>query len=194
MIFFATKQTIERFKITMPEEMDPAPKAASKKLIQLEQSDPMLEWGFKIFYFDHRKCIQAMNFASKLTIFIFDVKIGDFENVANTIAFYLLDLYHSDKVMEKTLKKFFSEHSLCAYDKLKDRSIISSLNRNQMVFANDGYAFYDYIENGILQTRLINHDVNFQWLVTQTIMGKTEYVYPGERFKALLLQRYAKYS
>jgi hypothetical protein len=194
MIFYATKQTIERFKIMMPEEMDPIPEAASKQLIQREQRDPLLEWGFKLFYFDHRKCIQVMNFASKLTLFLFDVKIGDFENTANNIALYLLDLYRSDKIMENALKRLFSEHSLCAYAKLTDRSIISSLNRNQIDFADDGYSFYDYIENGILQTRAINHDVNFQWPVTQTINGKTEYIYPGERFKSLLLGRYSKHS
>lgn len=190
MILYATKQTIERFKIKMPHEMHPIPQAASTQLINKEHGDALLEWGLKLLYFDHRKCVQAMNFASKLTIFLIDVKVNDFDNIANAIALYLLDIYQTDKVMVKNLKKLFSDHSVCAYSKLTDRSIIASLNRNQMVFAEDGYRFYDYINNGILQTRTINHDVNFKWLVTQTIKGKTEYIYPGERFKALLLERY----
>lgn len=190
MILYATKQTIERFKIMMPNEMHPIPQAASNQLIRSEQGDALLEWGLKLLYFDHRKCIQAMNFASKLTIFLIDVKVDDFDNIANGIAHYLLDIYHDDKEMVKTLKKYFSEHSVCAYSRLTDRSIIGSLNRNQMVFAEDGYRFYSYIHNSILQTRIINHDVNFKWLVTQIINGKTEYIYPGERFKALLLERY----
>jgi hypothetical protein len=61
-----------------------------------------------------------------------------------------------------------------------------------MVFANDGDAFYDYFENGILQTKKMNHNVNFEWMVTQTINGKTKYIYPGERFKELLLKRYRR--
>jgi hypothetical protein len=192
MILYATKQTIDRFKIKMPNEMHPIPQAESKQIIMTEQGDGLLEWGLKLFYFDHRKCIQAMNFASKLTIFLVDVKVADMENVANIIALYLLDLYKTDKNIVRTLEKFFSQYSLCAYSKLTDRSIISSLNRNQMVFADDGYAFYDYFENGILQTRKINYDVNFEWLLTQTIDGKTEYIYPGERFKELLLERYKR--
>ncbi|KAF0225280.1 MAG: Uncharacterized protein FD133_658 [Erysipelotrichaceae bacterium] len=192
MILYATKQTIDRFRIKMPNEMHPIPEAASNQIIKDQHGDALLEWGLKLFYFDRRKCIQAMNFASKLTIFLIDVKVDDIENAANSIALYLLDMFKTDKNMVLTLEKFFSQYSLCAYSKLTDRSIISSLNRNQWVFANDGYAFYDYFENGILQTRKINHDVNFKWLVTQTIDGKTEYIYPGERFKALLLERYGR--
>ncbi len=190
MILYATKQTIERYKIKMPDEMHTIPQVASKQIIKDQQGDALLEWGLKLFYFDRRKCIQAMNFASKLTIFLIDVKVDDFESIANTIALYLLDMYQTDKSMVHLLEKFFSQYSLCAYSKLIDRSIISSLNRNQMDFANDGYAFFDYIENGILLTRKINHDVNFRWLVTQTVGGKTEYIYPGERFKEVLLERY----
>lgn len=192
MILYATKQTIDRLKIKMPNEMHPIPKATSKQIILTEQGDSLLEWGLKLFYFDRRKCIQAMNFASKLTIFLIDVKVDDMENVANIIALYLLEMYKTDINMVRTLNKFFSQNSLCAYSRLTDRSIISSLNRNQMVFANDGFAFYDYFENGILQTRKMNQNVNFEWMVTQTINGKTKYIYPGERFKELLLERYRR--
>lgn len=40
--------------------------------------------------------------------------------------------------------------------KITDRSIIASLNHNQFEFADNGYAFYDYIENGILKSKEIN--------------------------------------
>lgn len=47
-----------------------------------EQSgDELLEWGLKLFYFDGRKCLQAINFASKLAVFLFDIEneeIGSF--------------------------------------------------------------------------------------------------------------------
>ncbi len=36
--------------------------------------DQLLEWGLKLFYFDGMKCVQAVNFASKLTLFLFDIK------------------------------------------------------------------------------------------------------------------------
>lgn len=192
MILYATNQTIDRLRIKIPNEMHPIPEAASKLIILTEQGDDLLEWGLKLFYFDRRKCIQAMNFASKLTIFLIDVKVDDMENLANIIALYLLEMYETDINMVRTLEKFFSQNSLCAYSRLTDRSIISSLNRNQIVFAKDGYAFYDYFENGILQTKKMNRDVNFKWLLTQSMNGKTKYIYPGERFKELLLGRYRR--
>jgi hypothetical protein len=190
MILYATKQTIERFRIKMPNQMHHVSEAASNQILKEQKGDALLEWGMKLFYFDGRKCIQAMNFASKLTIFLIDVKIDDMKYVANSIALYLMDLYQADKYIVSLLEKFFSQYPLCAFSKLTNRSIISSLNRNQLDFANDGYAFFNYIENGILQTRKINHDVNFHWLVTQSINGKTEYIYSGDLFKALLLDRY----
>ncbi len=190
MILYATKQTIERFNIKMPNEMHPISEATSNQIIKEEQGDPILEWGLKLFYFDRRKCIQAMNFASKLTIFLIDVKVSDIENIANSIALYLLDMYKDDKDMIRLLEKLFSQHTFCALSKLTDRSIISSLNRNQMVFASDGDALFDYLENGILQTRRINYDVNFKWLVTKSIAGRSEYIYPGEYFKDLVIDRF----
>lgn len=194
MILYATKQTIDRFRIKMPNQMHHVSEAAANQILKDQQGDALLEWGLKLFYFDRRKCIQAMNFASKLTIFLIDVKVNDMEYVANSIALYLLDLYQTDKNIVGLLEKLFSQYSLCTFSKLTNRSIISSLNRNQLDFANDGYAFFDYIENGILQTRKINHDVNFDWLVTQSINGKTEYIYSGDLFKAMLLDRYVEQS
>jgi hypothetical protein len=192
MILYATKQTIERFNIKMPYEMHPISEASSNQVIKEQQGDPLLEWGLKLFYFDRRKCIQAMNFASKLTIFLIDVKVSDIGYIANSIALYLFDMYKDDQCMVQLLEKLFSQYTLCAFSKLTDRSIISSLNRNQMVFAYDGNLFFDYLENGVLQTRRINYDVNFKWIVTKSIAGKTEYIYPGEYFKELVNDRYRK--
>ena len=79
---------------------------------------------------------------------------------------------------------------IVCFDKLTDKSAISTLNRTQSDFAFDGYRFYDYIENGILKTRQINEEVNTTWLVTQKIDGKTTYFYPKERFRDLLRERY----
>ena len=189
MIFYATKLTIERFKIKMPEEMHPNPQSEANSVILKEQGDPLLEWGLKMFYFDRRKCIQVMNFASKLTIFLIDVKMNDFDHIANAIALYLSDLYQTDKALIKQLEKLFASSPRCAYSRLTNRSIISTLNRVQMEFAQDGYAFYEYFEKGVLQTKKINHDVNFRWLASQTIDGKTNYIYPGEKFRDLLLER-----
>ena len=74
MILYATKQTMKELDIPMPEELSHFNQLLSTKVIEQQKNNKLLEWGIKIFYFDGRKCIQAMNFASKLTVFIFDLE------------------------------------------------------------------------------------------------------------------------
>ena len=133
-----------------------------------------------------------MNFASKFTIFIFDIENEEIADIANVIAKYMFDIYDNDKEMKSFLEKLFEEYPVCAFSRLEDKSIISSLNRNQINFADDGYRFYDYIENGILKTRKINKKANWDNLLSIKINGKVEYIYPAEYFKKLLLERMNK--
>ena len=54
----------------------------------------------------------------------------------------------------------------------KDKSIISTLNSTQSRFAEDGYRFYEFINDGILHTRDINREVNSNWLFTMKINNR----------------------
>ena len=189
MILYATKQTIEDLNIPMIEELSQFNKIMAQKVIEEQTNDRLLEWGLKIFYFDNRKCVQAINYASKLTIFLFDIK-EEIAYIANGIAIYLMDIYEKDKNMIKVLEKFFKDYPACTFSKITDRSIIASLNHNQFEFADNGYAFYDYIENGILKSKEINKKFNWNELTTQIINGKKDYIYPAEYFRELLLNRY----
>ena len=101
-----------------------------------------------------------------------------------------MDIYQKDKTMTKILEKFFEDYPACTFSKITDRSIIASLNHNQFIFADDGYAFYEYIENGILRSKEINRKFNWKYLTTQTINGKKDYIYPAEYFRELLMHRY----
>lgn len=190
MIFYVTKQTFERYKLKMPEDMSFPMNEIAKATIARESGNRLLEWGGKLFYFDRRKCIQFVNFASKFTLFLIDIKVDELPMVGNYIANYLLDIYSGDKKMIKLLERFFEEHPACCFSKLTDKSAISTLNRTQWTFAEDGYRFYDYIENGILNTREINKKVNTDWIFTQKINGKTEYFYAADKFKELLINMY----
>ena len=102
----------------------------------------------------------------------------------------LFDIYDKDKKMKKILEKFFEDYPVCAFSKLQDKSIIASLNHNQLDFADDGERFYDYIEKGILKTRKINNDVNWKQIVGIKRNNKNDYIYPAEYFRELLLERY----
>ena len=86
MIIYATKQTIERYGIKMPEDFqDPFTKQIALSVYDREKDDRLLEWGAKLFYFDRRKCIQFCNFASKFTVVLVDVKKADLSYTADKI-------------------------------------------------------------------------------------------------------------
>lgn len=174
----------------MPDEMSFPIRSIAKNTIVCESGNRLLEWGGKIFYFDRRKCIQFVNFASKLTIFVFDVKLDDLPRVGQSMAEYLMDIYADDKKTQKRLERLFKEHPVCAFSNLTDKSIIATLNHTQRSFADDGYRFYNFIDNNILQTRKINQKVNKDWLFSQTSNGKKEYYYAADKFKQLLAEMY----
>ncbi len=193
MILYATKQTRERFKLKLPEEMsDQMLGAAVRAVIEDEQGDDLLEWGAKLFYFDRRKCIQVANFASKLTFFLADIKLDDLSGVGNLIAEYMLDLYSDSHEMQALLKRLFDEHPLVAFSSLTDKSMIATLNHTQRVYLEDGYTLYRYISDGILHTRKINRDVNRDWCFTRKENGRVIYFSSAERFEELLRVRFNK--
>ena len=86
-----------------------------------------------------------------------------FKNISDISS--TLDIYQKDKTMTKILEKFFEDYPACTFSKITDRSIIASLNHNQFIFADDGYAFYEYIENGILRSKEINRKFNWKYLI-----------------------------
>lgn len=190
MIIYVTKETAGRYKLKMPEKMSSPLKEATAAIIAQESGDRMLEWGAKLFYFDRRKCLQVVNFASKLTLFLIDVKVGDIVNIGDAMAGYMFDIYENNPEMTRLLKRFFEETPVVVFSALKDKSIIATLNHTQSDFAFDGYRLYEFIENGILQTRKFNKKINTEWLLTKKVDGKKEYFYPAEMFEQLLKARY----
>ena len=192
MILYTTKQTIKELEISMPEELSIFNSIMVNKIIKEQTNDNLLEWGLKIFYFDGKKCVQAVNFASRMAIFLFDIKNDEIQWIANGIAIYLNEIYSKDKIMLKLLEKFYKDYPVCAFSRLTNKSIITSLNQNQYKFADDGYRFYDYINNNILNSKQINNDFNWENLTTVTINGKKSFIYPAEYFRKLLIERYKK--
>lgn len=136
--------------------------------------------------------MQAVNFASKLTLFLFDIKNKEIQWIANGIAIYLNELYSKDKNMLKLLEKLYADYPTCAFEKLTNKNIIASLNHNQFQYADDGYRFYEYIDKSILNTIKINKDFNWNNLTTKNINGKKEYIYPAEYFRDILIERYGE--
>lgn len=192
MIIYLTKETCERYKVPMPEALKQPENQVAKEILETESGDRLLEWGGKLFYFDRRKCLQVVNFASKVTFFLMDIKKADFEHIGNLIAMYLMDIYAGDAEMQRYLEQYFAQAPNYCFAKLKDKSAISTLNRTQYVFAGEWPIFRRFIENGVLKTRELNRFFNWEELFTITVDKRAEYFYPAEKFRALLLERYGK--
>lgn len=191
MIVYATKQTFERYSsLMLPQDLMPPLDLQAKAVFDKDKEQELLQWGAKIFYFDKRKCIQVVNFASKFTLFLVDVKVEDIVRIDDLIVFYLLKIYENDKPMTRALSKMFKESPELCFGKLTNRSMISTLNQTQGTFLEDGYRLYDFIDNGILDTIGININVNFSCLFGQKINGKVNYIYPGDLFRELVLAKY----
>ena len=189
MILYITKKTKDRFNIPLYSELTDELELLARNILVKEQDD-IFKWGVKIFYFDRRKCLQIMNFASKVSIFLIDIKVQDVKEISNMLAHYLKIIYEDDLEVVELLDRYYKETPISFFDTLKDRSVIGSLNHNERYFLEGGYRLYDFIENGTLHTIRLNKQFNFRYIVGKKSNGKTEYIVPGEEFKKMLSQRY----
>ncbi len=190
MIIYSTKESRERLKLPLVSEMETDLKLLAEEVIEKESGDKLLEWGAKLFYFARRKCLQIVNFASKFTIILVDVKVKDMFDIPNMMAMYLSDVYKNDVRMTKLLKRFFKETPFAVYSALKDKSIIATLNHTQLSYLLDGYRLYGFIENNEFQSRKLNYEINFNWIFSSKVDGRTDYFVSGEKFAELLKERY----
>lgn len=190
MILYATKKTFDRYKLKTPDEMSSELNIVARMVVDKESNDPLFKWGAKLFYFDRRKCLQVVNFASKFTLFLIDIKVSDLPMVGNLMANYMLYIYNGDIEMQHCLEKMFDSSPVCIFDHLHDRKIVATLNRTQLDFAFDGYRFYDFVENNILNTREINRRINMDWIFGEKIGNKKEYYCAADKFRELVVNRF----
>ena len=160
MIFYCTKETMERFHLKTPSEMREPMRSACQAVVALECEKNIYQWGAKLFYFDGRKCMQVMHILSGLTVFVIDIKKDDLPLIGNHVAEYVFDIYKGDRKMTRALEKYYRSSPMVVMDRLQDRSAMASLNSTLRFWAEDGDRFYEYIRDGILHTLEINRDVN----------------------------------
>lgn len=190
MIYYATKETMQRYKLKTPEEFE-SPNAPLVQIVkQAEAGDPIYEWGCKLFYFDRRKCLQFMHFETRLVIYLVNVKVKDIDFSANALANYLMDMYDTDEEMCCALEAYFASSPFVIFDRITNRSVISHMNFTLSRWAYDGYLFYDYIVDGVLLTQQINRDVN-ELPVRLRIDGKETMVLPYEHFAERIKARFS---
>ena len=191
MLFYLTKQTIERFGIRLPEALKPKEKAAAEALIEKEAEDPLLVWGGKLFYQQGKKYLQLVNPATKLTVILADLKKKDMEDLSWTLGRYLMALFEGEWETRAAIRRMFENSPGQAFAALKDRSVISTLNHIQMYLLDDPAFIREKAEPGEQLPALgAARWINEKYLFTFVENGKTGYDYSSERFRSLVLERF----
>lgn len=175
----------------MPQDMqNEVQKSIAEDVLAKETGDPLLEWGGKLFYFDRRKCLQIINFASLITIVLVDFKVSDLPNLGDVIAHYLFKIYEDDKQMKRALEHYFAVHPALAFSRLKNRKIISKLNFKQQAILEDGYLLADYIWDGVLHTVELNKYLSESEVVIEKVDEKKDYFDSKEFFAKKMKERF----
>lgn len=194
MILYATKLTYDRFSIEKKyaSMLTDDEKMLREAAIKKDSGDPLYEWAVKLFYFDGKKCLACTNFATKFTIFIINIHADEVLSSNVIIYEYIVDMFRDDDEFFPYLADYLNSSPFSFFAPLKDKSGISSVNRVISDFAIDGYRFYDYISDGILHTKKINYDANFDYICSVKIDNRREYIYPGEFFRETVMNRFRK--
>lgn len=175
MTIYCTKQTIERYGLT----------GITTPIKETE--NPLMEWGAKIFYFNGKKCLQLCNFASKFTLLLFDVRKNKIGNIRSTMEHHLVELYKHDPEMLSVLIHMLASDNGLLFAPLKDKRVIATLNALQ--------SHLEFDDNRLLRRINLHPDpeleagrwANFDFIVTDKIDDKTQYIFPARRFRELVL-------
>lgn len=176
MIISPTQKTVERFKINIMDSSG--------------QNEPLFRWGMKIFYVQRRKCLLVINEQTKLSFALFDVRNDDIQYLDNFIRHAILQLYRHDYEVVQLLMMYFEEDKTLEFEKLVNKSMISSLNLLQSSLFDDLDFLANFVINNNLQVNDVNAYLNFDWLVTRKHNNRKEYTFSGELFVESLIERY----
>lgn len=192
MIIYGTKETLKTYGLKLPDQISNPVVHQTIVGAQKQQSgDCLYEWGAKIFQFESLKCLQLCNFASKFTIVIADVDDKEINQIAEIIIGFLNDIYADNPKIIKLINRYAADNTVTYFDKLTNRSIITSMNHFQTYYMENGDRFYDFAEGNLIRTRVLNKEVNYNYLMGMTVNGKKTYIYPAEKFAELLKARYS---
>lgn len=189
MIIYATKKTSERYGL--PDDLQPDGNVIYPLAVR-EEGNPLQEWGAKLFYFNRRKCLQVCNFASRFTLFLFNLNKADIDLIGELIAFYIYELYSDDEEMKLALAEMLGLRPKVFFSRLTDKRIIATLNSTQRTFAGDGDYFHRFVLDGELDTMEINRRFNFDYVITVKVDGEKLYLMPTEIFRKQVLEAYGR--
>ncbi len=186
MIIYATENTIRDYNVKMPDELRYPVSIIAQSVIARESGDDLLKWGCAAFEIDGVKCLQLTNFAGLLTVFLIKWEESDLHNLSQYLLQYLYDIYSGDSEAERCIGCMLQETQSVCFAKLIDGGVKTAMDSIRHMAARDGNRFFDYISDGVMRTREINRDMNFDWYTSGTIDNE----HPGEYFRKILTERY----
>lgn len=193
MIIYPTVKTADVFGAPLNAKIkDKAMKAVSESVISSEQGNALCEWGLKLFYLNGMKCLQAMNYASKFTVVLCNVRKADLKDVGNLIADSMLKVYEQDSETYEALVKIVRSHPIVAWDKMTNKTVLSSMNIIEEGFLTNPDFYDKFIDkNGNLDCLSMNTWLNFEYITSGAFVGSKKYIFPGELMKELVLKTQA---
>lgn len=102
---------------------------------------------------------------------------------------YLFLLFEGDKKTLAAIENLYVGHNYVIFDKLTDKSIISTMSRN-MFAVDEDFLFEHYFRDGILCNDELMKFINFDYFMRYKEGTKYTYDNPGDRFKKLINKQY----
>jgi len=186
MILYPTKKTAEVFGAPMADSAtDPVLTPVINAVLNAEKGNGLQEWGLKLFYLQGKKCLQAIHFASHFTVVLFDVRKADLPETANRIAMTVFDAFDGEPETQEALAGLFRKGPISVWDRLQNKSVLSSLNRNEsMLLTNWGF-YESFAAKGKLNPKEVHKFINFEYPVSLHFRGSSRYGYTGEVLREL---------
>ena len=82
--------------------------------------------------------------------------------------------------------QLFSDSSIVVWDKLKNKSVISSQNYIESVLLTRDSVYEGFCENGKLNDKKLHHYLNFEFPIWMKFLGRKGIGYSGELMREFL--------
>ena len=181
MNIYVTKETAKRLKLPAVSE----PSAA-------EECDLLMSWGAKLYYFNRRKCIQLVNYETRLTIVLDDLRAQKSAAIPDLLMASLQELFKGDQEMLTCLERMEKEGPVRYGTPIRNRKILSSIVFNETTFLARDVIPKGFVQEGALLTRELNWYLNMQHLFAETIHESGMVSNPGEKFRKRMVERFGE--
>ena len=147
----------------------------SRKIGLPEFANPDALWHGNVFLHKRKKVLHLCHEASRYTIFIYDVKKKDFENLPFIINEHLNYHIIKDKILLKETQYLLAMSKNFSYFKKTNRKVLGTMNSMKFIFET------------LCQTENKIDDKNFSYKINHMLYQLDgEYIYPSEVFKSYL--------